>query len=390
VASVRVRLARAEVLAIPHPAEGLAAMRPLLAEVAPARYPAAVAEIHFLIGESETHADRVPEAEVALQKAAELALASNHDRLFIRAASRLAFVLGGYDKQRDRALDWLRLATQAFDRAGRPPALEGWLALQETGLWLGAGRYDECGEAAARAVAGTRRQGDRFREAEAAFLLAECRSYRVSVEESLQDNQRALELSLAAFGPDHPNTGTVQGGVAYAHWLAGDFAAGLPSAQSSVTVAEAAGPTLELAMSFEYRAKLLEGLGRDGEALADRQKALQMVQRVPHRPISEADILAGLSSSERKTGQPAEAWDHARRAVALCTPEVERGWPHRCAPTHFAHAQVLADRGQRAEAAREGARARDGWSLHPSERRLRDQVVSWAASSGLVLPVTER
>jgi tetratricopeptide (TPR) repeat protein len=387
VAGVRVRLARAEALAIPHPDRGLVAMRPLVAELEPAHYPAALAEIYFLIGESETRADRVPEAEAALQQAAELALASNHDRLFIRAASRLAFVLGGYDKQRDRALDWLRLANQAFDRAGRPPALEGWLALQETGVFLGAGRYDECARAAGRAVDGMRRQGDRFHEAEAAFLVAECRSYSVSVEEALQDSERVLALHLATFGPDHPNTGTALSGVAYGRWLAGDFAGGLSLEERGDVIAEAIGsPTLELAMSHEYRAKLLEGLGRDREALVDRRRALEILGKVPHRAISDADVLAGLASSERKTGQPAEALAHARAAVAACTEEVERGWPHRCAPAHFVYAQVLAGRGERAEAAQQGARARAGWSLHPAERRLRDEVDSWAAATKISLP----
>jgi hypothetical protein len=72
--------------------------------------------------------------------------------------------------------------------------------------------------------------------------------------------------------------------------------------------------------------------------------------------------------------------------VAACTEEVERGWPHRCAPAHFVLAQLLADRGQHAEAARHAARARDSFSLHPGERRLLAEVVSWAASSGISLP----
>jgi tetratricopeptide (TPR) repeat protein len=386
VASTRVRLIHAQLLAVPHPDEGIAAMRPLLVALEPAHYPAALAEIHFLIGESESRADRVLEAEVALQQAAELALAGHHDRLFIRAASRLAFVLGGYDKQTDRARDWLRLAQQAYDRVGRPAALEGWLALQETGLQLGGGHYRQCAETAARAVAGLRRAADRFHETEAAFLLAECESYSQGIDQVLTSFDAALKLHMSTFGPDHPDTGTAMDGLAYARWLAGDFAGALALAEQSLRIDESqAAPTLQLVFGHEYLARVLEELGRDEDALAHRLKARDFLKGVPHRPISDAEIFSGLAQSERKTGRLREAFADAASAVAACTPAVDAAWPHRCAPAHFAYAQVLADRGQRDLAVQHATRARDGYSLHPAERRLRERVLAWAEAHSLVL-----
>jgi hypothetical protein len=154
VPQARARLARAEILAIARPQDGLTSIKTELAAIERLGATPALAEAHFALGEAELKADLTADAARSLQRAAELALAGGDDRLFVRAASRLAYVVGGFHNEAARAADWMALAQKTFERTGRPPALEAWLSLQEVALHIGAGRWPACAEAAERAIAG--------------------------------------------------------------------------------------------------------------------------------------------------------------------------------------------------------------------------------------------
>ena len=101
-------------------------------------------------------------------------------------------------------------------------------------------------------------------------------------------------------------------------------------------------------------------LGREREALADRQQGLELLAKVPHRRHTPTWLLAGLATSERKLGMKVEAFRHAQQAIGLCTEELDRTMPFICAPTHFIYPQVLLDRGDRDGARRQAALAREG------------------------------
>ena len=386
VASARTRLARARVLAIPRPQEGISTVRSMLDQIQGLSYPPVLAEAYFVLGQSALAADITGDAERWLQQAAELALAGRDDRLFVRAASRLAYVLGGFHGQQARAGDWLSLARQAFERAGSPPSLGPWLDLQQVGVLIGAGRWDECAKVAERAVAGARRLGDRFHDAEASFLLAHCRRFTPDTDQLLAAVEQALQRYLDVAGPDHPETANAMGAVSYYRWLIGDLKGSLPLREQSIAVNREIGrPTLQLANALENQAKLLAELGRDREALAARREAWDILNRVPHPPTGNIRILAGLAASERSTGLRSDAYRHARQAAAACTDKVFQTFPDACAFAHFVHAQLLLDRGQRGLAARQAARARDGFATLPIARRLRAQVESWATQAGIAL-----
>ncbi len=205
VAERRARLALAQILGIPRPEQGIAALRPLVVELERIGHRPALAEALFAQGELEQKVDPRAGADVTLKRAAEVALAARDDRLFARAAGRLALVLGAFLEQRGRAEDWLSLARRSHERAGRPAALGVWLDLQQLGLLVNANRPDECFQVADRALAGTRQLGDPFQEAEARFLwLIGCASGTRPVEELLPAAEHSHALYLKAFGAITP------------------------------------------------------------------------------------------------------------------------------------------------------------------------------------------
>ena len=386
VATIEARLARAQIVGIPRPQETITAVSSMLGEIERLASTPTLARAYFVLAEAEVQAN-LSSAEQSLQRASELALQGRDDRLFVRAASRLAHTIGRFPEQRDRARDWMSLARRAYERAGRPASLTAWVELMQLGVLVGAARWDECSSVGERALAEARRQGNAFLEAEAAYTLAYCQEHNSSPEQVVRMYDAAVQRYTALVGPDHPETSNAEGSLAWARWISGDLPGALPLSEKRLATNRAQGkPTVQLASALESHAQLLSELGREPEALAARREALGIVRAGPHRTISHIQITAGLAASERALGARAEAFAHASEAVAACTPEVEREFPDVCAFAFLSHARVLFDRGQRAQAARQAARARDGFARMPVTRRLREQVEAWARQSGLTLP----
>jgi eukaryotic-like serine/threonine-protein kinase len=382
VAAARARLAQATILGIPHPARGIETIAAMLPEVERLGYAPLRAEALFLLGELQVKQDLRVEAERSLRQASELALVGRDDRLFIRAASRLGYLVGGLGEQPQRGRDWLALARQAFERAGRPAALAPWLELQQLGPIMDSGPWDECIATAERAVAGARRLGDPFQEAEASMLLTGCQSMTRPVDQLLVGAERALALYREAHGPRHPETVGALGAVAYYHWLAGDLARAHAETEEVVAGNRALGVRpATLAFSLAHLGDVLFELGRFDEALARRREGLAMLPPGKQHRFVAAELRAGLAASERRLGNTAAALAHARAAAAACADAVEH-WS--CAPGAFVYAQLLLDGGQRAAAAEQGGRALAGWHI-PIMRRLRAQVEAWGRRAGLAL-----
>ena len=396
VASARARLALAQILAIPRPQEGVDQVRPLLAELEKLGYAPAIAEASFVLGELQQKVDPRAGAEGSLLRAARLAFTGRDDRLFARAAGRLAFVVGGYLGETKRGEDWLGLARQAHERAGRPAELGTWLDLQEVGLMIVVGPWDRCIQVAQRALAGAQKLGDSLREAEAAFMLVGCSSMSRPADEVLRAAERALELQRGAFGPNHPETSTAMSAVGYYRWCVGDAAGALHDIEASlvsVRALMASSPEfadtlrMQLAAALSYRVKALVDLGRDREAVADAQEGLAVLSKGRRLPSVVVDLLSGLVVSTRQLGRSREAWGHLQEALQICAkPDEWMVQLRTCAFVQDAHARLLLDRGQRAEAARQGARARDGYNVLPLLHRQRDRVQAWARQAGLTLP----
>jgi tetratricopeptide (TPR) repeat protein len=383
----RARLAQTEISAIARPQEGVAALAALVVEIEKLDAPAVLAEAQFVLGEAELKADLTGKAAASLQRAAELALASGDDRLFVRAASRLAYVVGGFHNETARATDWLTLARQAFERTGSPPALAAWLSLQEVALHIGAGRWAECAKTAERAIAGARRENDHLHEAEATFILSFCTGYSAGPAAARPILERALELYLTWVGPAHPETADAMSSLADYRESEGDWAGAIEMGEQSLAITRSIGrPTLQLALGLVGQAARFAEVGRQPEALALRRESLAILRQVPHPPKSDVRVLADLASSERTAGLAREAWDHALEANAACTAEVQKGFPDVCAHAQLIHAKLLLDRKRRSEAAGQAARARDGFATLPHEPHLRERVEAWAREVGLTLP----
>jgi hypothetical protein len=387
VPKARARLARAAILAIALPQEGITSIKAEVAEIAKLGSTAALAEATFVEGEAEAQADLTGDAAQTLQRAAELALAAGDDRLFVRAASRLAYIIGGFHNEVARAADWLALAKQAFDRTGRPPALEAWLSLQEVALHIGAGRWPACVQAAQRAVDGAKREGDHLHEAEATFILSFCLGNAEGTAVARPVAERALDLYLTWVGPGHPYTAEAIETAADYHMGDGDLAGAIALGEKVVQIGRSIGhPTLQLAMSLGAQGERLAKADRNAEALAMRRESLELMRQVPRPPKADVRVLADLATSERAAGLHADAAAHAAAANAACTAEVQRDFPDFCAYAQFIQAKLLLDRGQRADAARMAARARDGFATRQFEPALRAQVETWAREVALKLP----
>jgi eukaryotic-like serine/threonine-protein kinase len=386
VAERRARLALAQILGIPRPEQGIAALRPIVGELERLGHRPALAEALFALGELEQKLDPRSGADATLKRAAEQALSARDDRLFARAAGRLALVLGAFLEQRGRAEDWLSLARQAHERAGRPQALGVWLDLQQLGLMVNANRPEECFQVAERALAGTRQLADPFQEAEARFLwLIGCAAPKLPVEQMVPAAERSHALYLQAFGRHHPETALALGNLAQYRWLAGDYATALTDMEQSLDALRPLGDPISISVSQDWIARILTDQGRVREALALRQEALPLLRTTPHPRSSEVEMQAALASNLRAVGQAAAALRHAREAHLPCE-KADRVMAESCAWAQLALAEVLLDRGDRAQSARLAARARDGFAQAPALARLRARVERFARDAGLRLP----
>jgi tetratricopeptide (TPR) repeat protein len=383
VAELRARLALAQILGIPRPDEGIAAVRPLVAELGRLGHAPAQAEALFVLGELQQKLDPRAGAEVPLEQAARLALQGRDDRLFVRAAGRLALVLGAFLEQPARAKDWLALARAGYERAGRPPALALWLDLQQLGLLVNAPAAAECQAISERALTVARAIGDSYQEAEASFLsLIACVEKSRPIAEVVAAAERSHALYLRSFGPQHPETAMALGGVAHNSWLAGDAARAVPLLEESLRVLRPLQESTAIASGLCWLGRALADSGRPQEAL-DRHREALAILRAERLPLSAAvDVLAGLADAERLMGLGDEARAHAREAVRICESRADLKDGYECGLAHFANARLLAAQGRRAAAAGEAARAQAPFAAAPSLERLRREVERLTAELG--------
>jgi hypothetical protein len=214
-----------------------------------------------------------------------------------------------------------------------------------------------------------------------------CESYSRGIEEVLPASEQALARYLETYGPHHPQTANAMSSVAEYRWYSGDLAGALDLTEKSERETRAIGhPTLQLSGILSWRARLLLEVGRVSEARARAEESLSVLAQVPHRPVLRAKLRAVLAQTELAQRQVSEAARHAGEAAATCDKEGNPRAPDTCAFVRFVHAQVLLAQGQRAAAAQQAAKAREGYAALPVTRVLRDKVESWATTAGLSLP----
>ncbi|MCA9708469.1 MAG: tetratricopeptide repeat protein, partial [Myxococcales bacterium] len=147
---------------------------------APLRAEAALA-VGILAYTGGRHEDSLP----ALHHAIDEAIAARHDEVLVSAATRLVSEIGVGLSRYDEAERWGRLALAAVERRGQDP--DDAIDLHRT--------------------------------------LCMMRADKGAPREALPDCERALELSIARFGPEHSTTGMAHRALGNAHYAAGDYAA---------------------------------------------------------------------------------------------------------------------------------------------------------------------
>ncbi|GGT33132.1 tetratricopeptide repeat protein [Nonomuraea spiralis] len=131
---------------------------------------------------------------------------------------------------------------------------------------------------------------------------------------------RALAITEAAYGPDHPTVATLLGNLANSFRALGRPGEAVPLEQRALAITEAAyGPDHPtIATLLGNLASGLHALGRPGEAVPLEQRALAITEAAygPDHP-DLAIRLGNLANSLHALGRPGEAVPLFERAVAI-------------------------------------------------------------------------
>ena len=132
--------------------------------------------------------------------------------------------------------------------------------------------------------------------------------------------QRALAISEAALGPDHPTTAAALGNLALTYGALGRPAEALPLEERALAISEAAlGPDHPTtAVCLGNLAVTYGHLGRPAEALPLQERALAITEAAlgPDHPTTAA-ALGNLAVTYGHLGRPAEALPLEERALAI-------------------------------------------------------------------------
>jgi tetratricopeptide (TPR) repeat protein/predicted Ser/Thr protein kinase len=161
-----------------------ATMEPLLERARATGHGPVVAESEMLAGELARAAGRDPDAVRHLREAMLAAIASGHDRIHVRATTRLASVVGISQSRYEEGLVWASHAAAALERWG-----------------LGTPEHADASEMMCELLAD---KGD------TAIALAHC--------------LRTLELSIALWGEDDPHIAPARQALGIVHFVAGRHA----------------------------------------------------------------------------------------------------------------------------------------------------------------------
>ncbi|MFC5219690.1 tetratricopeptide repeat protein [Streptomyces coerulescens] len=138
--------------------------------------------------------------------------------------------------------------------------------------------------------------------------------------EALPLEARALQIAEVALGPDHPTTASRLNNLASTFSDLGRHAEALPLAQRALEITEGAlGPDHpDTALRLGNLGRTLSALGRDAEALLLEERALQISEAAlgPDHPDT-ALRLSNLASTLSALGRHAEALPLAQRALQI-------------------------------------------------------------------------
>ncbi|MEV0902387.1 tetratricopeptide repeat protein [Actinoplanes sp. NPDC049802] len=147
---------------------------------------------------------------------------------------------------------------------------------------------------------------------------------------------RALELTSAAFGDDHPSVAIRLNNLAAAHWRAGRPARAAELVQRALTNTEATAGSdhPDMIIRLNSLGVLLIDQDRTDEALAQLGRALAIAEALPDPPKILATVLINIGTCHRHAGRLADAEAAMRRALALTEDQYGPAHPALAAPLH--------------------------------------------------------
>jgi tetratricopeptide (TPR) repeat protein len=341
-----------------------------------------VAEAQLALGRVYVHHGRFDAAVAALDRALWAAEVGRHDAAAVDVWSEWVRTVGYSQHRPERARVMLPRLDAALHRLGRDVRREatvqrvlGTLAFAEDDFTAAVERYE-----AALALLEGEPAPDRGEISRACQNLGTA-LYRVGrLDESAAVLDRALVLSEALYGPQHPRLAPVHQSLGGLARRRGDRVAAQRHYAQTVEILETSHPTSHPALSTNYR-NLGDAFMDEGDheqAIVWYRKALDTDR---HRmgdagPSYISSLVLGHALLE--VGRPREALEHLEHGVAHAD---DAEAPARVATGRFDLARVLwdADPSARARAVELATKAREHWAVH-GRAPARERVEAWLAS----------
>ena len=261
-----------------------------------------------------------------LNQALQLAEAGRDDVTKLRAASRLAFVIGYRQLQTEAGVAWGKLAEATLGRLGaeRYPEIESDVHTVLGLVYLRAADWRGSLAEFQRSLAAVERSsGADFRRARALANIASARGHLGDREEAARSGRMAIATFEKLRGRDHPILVEPLQNLAGALVGLGQLEEALAAADRALVLSENKlgkdHPTT--ADGLDSRAGVYLELGRPREALADATRALAIHQKAKGASSTEGFSLDSIGRAQLALGKVPEAIASLERARTLKPPD---------------------------------------------------------------------
>jgi tetratricopeptide (TPR) repeat protein/predicted Ser/Thr protein kinase len=277
-------------------------------------------------------------AQRVLEEAATLAAASKDDLLAAKVALQLAYTIGAMARRFPEAASLARVARTAIQRAGDPEDLVlDWHNVVGATL-VEQGKFDEAlqyfRDALALAERPTAR--DRTRLPDQLTKLAQVLYNAGRAPEARAPAERAVELTQAQVGPDHPDLAQALVTLGAIHHAAAQYADALRVTQRALSIYDRLGESgdFHATEAIEGVANAYSQLGNLDEARKHHERALAIREATPGDPhvgdslinlglvfIAQGELAKARASIDRALDVYRKIYgpDHPSVAVALRT-----------------------------------------------------------------------
>ncbi len=278
------------------------------------------AEALLVVGLVRASLGELPEAEVALEGAFDLAIEVGDDEVLAEAARENALVVGRRDDGYDEAMAWAHTAEAAARRVAAGDEEQVRL-LEVRGAVTGNAGDAAGAETLLRAALARvdRRWDDGMREAALLDRIGLTLAQRGRDREAAGLPEPALAIVVAARGPFHPQVPATMQNLGHALEAAGDLGRALGTQvialQRRIEIFGPENPTLPNA--YNSVGITLNNLGAPLQARAYFESGLALLDRIdPDENRHRAILLANLSAQLEAAGDRARAVLLARESVA--------------------------------------------------------------------------